>query len=95
MLLLARDEDDGSALTDRQVRDDIMTLLVAHAAERGRTFSFLTMTRFTCGTARCHRRQWLLPVSGPPTGRRAVAARAFASRAAGSWNTEGRAMAPT
>jgi len=29
MLLLARDEDDGSALTDRQVRDEVMTLLLA------------------------------------------------------------------
>jgi cytochrome P450 len=29
MLLLARDEDDGTALTDREVRDEVMTLLLA------------------------------------------------------------------
>jgi cytochrome P450 len=29
MLLLARDEEDGSALTDDQVRDEVMTLLLA------------------------------------------------------------------
>jgi cytochrome P450 len=29
MLLVARDEDDGSALSDRQVRDEVMTLLLA------------------------------------------------------------------
>lgn len=29
MLLLARDEEDGSALDDRQVRDEVMTLLLA------------------------------------------------------------------
>lgn len=29
MLLVARDEDDGSQLTDRQVRDEVMTLLLA------------------------------------------------------------------
>jgi len=29
MLVLARDEDDGTALTDRQVRDEVMTLLLA------------------------------------------------------------------
>jgi cytochrome P450 len=29
MLLLARDETDGSALTDQQVRDEVMTLLLA------------------------------------------------------------------
>ena len=29
MLLLARDEDDGSGLTDREVRDEVMTLLLA------------------------------------------------------------------
>jgi cytochrome P450 len=29
MLLLARDEDDGSQLADRQVRDEVMTLLLA------------------------------------------------------------------
>jgi len=29
MLILARDEDDGSALTDRQIRDEVMTLLLA------------------------------------------------------------------
>jgi cytochrome P450 len=29
ILLLARDEDDGSGLTDRQVRDEVMTLLLA------------------------------------------------------------------
>jgi cytochrome P450 len=29
MLLLARDEDDGTQLTDRQIRDEVMTLLLA------------------------------------------------------------------
>jgi cytochrome P450 len=29
MLLLARDEEDGTALTDREVRDEVMTLLLA------------------------------------------------------------------
>jgi cytochrome P450 len=29
ILLLARDEDDGTGLTDRQVRDEVMTLLLA------------------------------------------------------------------
>ncbi|HEX3480426.1 MAG TPA: cytochrome P450 [Kofleriaceae bacterium] len=29
MLVLARDEDDGSQLTDREVRDEVMTLLLA------------------------------------------------------------------
>jgi cytochrome P450 len=29
MLLLARDEEDGSALTDSQIRDEVMTLLLA------------------------------------------------------------------
>ena len=29
MLLLARDEDDGTGLTDREVRDEVMTLLLA------------------------------------------------------------------
>jgi cytochrome P450 len=29
MLLVARDEDDGSGFTDRQVRDEVMTLLLA------------------------------------------------------------------
>ena len=29
MLLLARDEDDGTGLTDQQVRDEVMTLLLA------------------------------------------------------------------
>ncbi|HEU4728455.1 MAG TPA: cytochrome P450 [Kofleriaceae bacterium] len=29
MLLMARDEDDGTGLTDRQVRDEVMTLLLA------------------------------------------------------------------
>jgi cytochrome P450 len=29
MLLVARDEDDGSQLTDREVRDEVMTLLLA------------------------------------------------------------------
>ena len=29
ILLLARDEDDGSGLTDQQVRDEVMTLLLA------------------------------------------------------------------
>jgi len=29
MLLVARDEDDGTALTDREVRDEVMTLLLA------------------------------------------------------------------
>ena len=29
MLLLAHDEDDGTALTDREVRDEVMTLLLA------------------------------------------------------------------
>ncbi len=29
VLLLARDEDDGTALTDREVRDEVMTLLLA------------------------------------------------------------------
>jgi len=29
MLLVARDEDDGTQLTDRQVRDEVMTLLLA------------------------------------------------------------------
>jgi cytochrome P450 len=29
ILLLARDEDDGTALTDREVRDEVMTLLLA------------------------------------------------------------------
>ena len=29
MLVLARDEEDGSALTDRQIRDEVMTLLLA------------------------------------------------------------------
>jgi cytochrome P450 len=29
MLLVARDEDDGSQLSDRQIRDEVMTLLLA------------------------------------------------------------------
>jgi cytochrome P450 len=29
MLILARDEEDGSALSDRQIRDEVMTLLLA------------------------------------------------------------------
>lgn len=29
MLLLARDEDDGTDLTDREIRDEVMTLLLA------------------------------------------------------------------
>ena len=29
MLLLAQDEDDGSVMTDRQVRDEAMTIMLA------------------------------------------------------------------
>jgi cytochrome P450 len=40
MLLLARDEDDGSALTDQQVRDEVMTLLLAGHETTANTLSW-------------------------------------------------------
>ena len=46
MLLLARDEDDGSALSDRQVRDEVMTLLLAGHETTANT---LTWTHFELG----------------------------------------------
>lgn len=46
MLLIARDEDDGTALTDHQVRDEVMTLLLAGHET---TANALTWTWFELG----------------------------------------------
>ncbi|MEO7732859.1 MAG: cytochrome P450 [Kofleriaceae bacterium] len=46
MLLLARDEDDGTTLSDRQVRDEVMTLLLAGHETTANT---LTWTHFELG----------------------------------------------
>ncbi|MBC7976447.1 MAG: cytochrome P450 [Myxococcales bacterium] len=46
MLLLARDEDDGSALSDTQVRDEVMTLLLAGHET---TANALTWTSYELG----------------------------------------------
>jgi len=46
MLLLARDEDDGSAMSDRQIRDEVMTLLLAGHETTANT---LTWTWFELG----------------------------------------------
>jgi cytochrome P450 len=40
MLLLARDEDDGTALTDREIRDEVMTLLLAGHETTANTLSW-------------------------------------------------------
>lgn len=40
MLLLARDEDDGTALSDREVRDEVMTLLLAGHETTANTLSW-------------------------------------------------------
>ena len=47
MLLLARDEEDGSGLTDAQVRDEVMTLLLAGHET---TANALTWTWYELGT---------------------------------------------
>lgn len=45
MLLLARDEGDGTGLTDKEVRDEVITLLAGHEA----TASALTWTWYELG----------------------------------------------
>jgi cytochrome P450 len=45
MLLLSRDEEDGTGLTDKEVRDEVITLLAGHEA----TASALTWTWYELG----------------------------------------------
>jgi cytochrome P450 len=63
MLVLARDEDDGSQLADREVRDEVMTLLLAghETTANALTWTWYELGRHPEALARleaCWRRRW-------------------------------------